>query len=71
MQLAEQAAEGQVLVGRDVLVAEEDHEVLGERAMDLVHLAVGARIAVDELADVDAGDLRADDRRQLVDVMVS
>ena len=43
VQLAELAAEGEMLVRRDVLVAEEDHEIFGERAMDLVHLAVGAR----------------------------
>ena len=51
----------------DVLVAEEDHEVFGQRAMDLVHLAVGARIVGDELADIDAGNFRADDRRQFFD----
>ena len=62
MQLAEQPAEGQVLVGRDVLVAEEDHEVLGQRAMDLVLLAVGER-----LAEIEAVDLGTDDGRQLVD----
>ena len=62
VQLAEQPAEGEVLVGRDVLVAEEDDEVLGERAVDLVQLAVRQR-----LGEIDAGDLRADDRRQLVD----
>ena len=67
MQFAELAAEGEMLVGRDVLVAEEDHEIFGERAMDLVHLAVGARIVRDELADIDAGNLRADDRREFFD----
>jgi hypothetical protein len=67
VQIAELAAEGEMLVGADVLIAEEDHEVFGERAMDLVHLAVGGRIAVDQPADVDAGNLRADDRRQLLD----
>ena len=62
VQVAEQPAERQVLVLRDVLVAEEDHQVLGQRAVDLVLLAIGER-----LAEVDAGDLGADDRRQLVD----
>ena len=62
VQLAEQPAEGQVLVGRDVLVAEEDDAVLGQRPVQLVVLAVAER-----LAEVDAVDLRADDRRQLVD----
>jgi hypothetical protein len=62
VQLAEQPAERHVLVGRDVLVAEEDDAVLGQRPMQLVLLAVAER-----RAEVDAGDLRADDRRQLVD----
>ena len=61
MQLTELAAEDEMLLRRDVLVAEEDDEVFGERAMDLVHLAVGAGIVRDQLADVDAGDFRADD----------
>ncbi len=67
VQIAEFAAEGEMLVGADVLVAEEDHEIFGERAVDLVHLPVGARIAGDEFADIDAGDFRADDRRELFD----
>ena len=54
VQFAELAAEGEVLLGRDMLVAEKDHEILGERAMDLVHLAVGAGIVRDQPADVDA-----------------
>ena len=66
MQVAELAAEGEMLLWADLLVAEEDHEVFGQRAMDLVHLAVGG-VAVDQLADVDAAYLRADDRRQLLD----
>ena len=37
VQFAELAAEGQMLLRGDVLVAEEDHEVFGERAVDLVH----------------------------------
>ena len=51
VQLAELAAEGEMLLRRDVLVAEEDHEVFGERTMDFVHLAVGARVIRDELAE--------------------
>ena len=62
MQLAEQPAERDVRVGRDVLVAEKDDGILGERAVQLVLLAVRQR-----LGQVDAVDLRADDRRQLVD----
>src|SRR3954454_2321013 len=67
MQLTELAAEGEMLLWRDVLVAEEDDEVFGKRAVALVHLPVGARIVGDELADVDARDFRADDRGQLFD----
>src|SRR5882757_2402066 len=67
MQLAELAAEGEMLLRRDVLVAKEDHEIFGERAMDLVHLAIGARIVRDESPDIHARNLRADDRRKLFD----
>src|SRR3954467_4287404 len=62
VQIAELAAEGEMLLRGDVLVAEEDHEVFGKRAMDLVHGAVGQRAR-----EIDAGDLGADDRRQLLD----
>jgi len=44
-----------MLVERDVLVAEEDHAVLGERSMDLVLLTVGQG-----LSEVNAADLCAD-----------
>ena len=67
VQLAEFAAEGEMLIRRDGLVAEEDHEMFGQRTVDLVDLAVGARVIRDQPADVDAGDLGADDRRQPVD----
>ena len=67
VQLAEFAPEGELLFRGDALVAEEDHEMLGERTVDLVELAVGARCAGDQFADVDAGDFSADDRRQLFD----
>ena len=67
VQVAEFSAEGEMLLRRDVLVTEEDHQIFGERTMDLVHLAVGRRFAIDELADVDAGNLSTDDRRQLLD----
>jgi hypothetical protein len=62
MQLTEQPAKGQMLLRRDVLIAEEDHDVFRERSMDLVHCAVGQRFC-----KVDAADLGADDRRELVD----
>ena len=60
-------AEREMLLWRDALVAEEDDEVLRERTMDLVHLAVGALILRQQPADIDAGNLGADDRGQLVD----
>ena len=67
MQFAELAAEGEMLGRGDVLVAEEDHEIFGERTMDFVHLAIGPRVIGDELADIDAGDFRADDRGEFLD----
>ena len=62
VQLAELAAEIEVLLLRQVLVAEEDHQVLGERAVDLVHLRlpIGCDRSTPPIS-------RADDRRQLVD----
>ena len=42
VQFAELAPEGEMLLRRDVLVAKEDHEIFGQRAVDLVHGAVGA-----------------------------
>src|SRR5947208_16736115 len=62
MQIAELAPEGEMLLRGDVLIPEEDHEIFGERAMNLVHLAVRARIVGNQFADIDAGNLRADDR---------
>ena len=47
VQLAEQPAEGQMLLRRDVLVAEEDDEVFGQRPVDFVELPVGERLARD------------------------
>src|SRR6185437_620879 len=61
MQFAEPAAEGEMLRRRDVLIAKEDHEVFGERAMDFVHDAVGERAA-----EIDAGYLGANDRGELL-----
>ena len=40
VQIAEQPAEGQMLVGREVWSRKKITQVLGERAMDLVLLAV-------------------------------
>jgi hypothetical protein len=62
VQLAELTPEGEMLVRRDALVAKEDHEIFGERAMDLVHGAVGQRAR-----EIDARYFRADDRGELFD----
>ena len=62
VQVAPQPAEGEVLVGRDGLVAEENHRVLGQRAVQLVDGLVAERPA-----EVDATHLRAEDRREFVD----
>ena len=59
---AEMAAERQMLLRRHVLIAEEDHAVLRQGAVDFVHLPVGSGCG-----EIDAADFRADDRRQLVD----
>ena len=40
VQLAEPPAEDEMLLRRDVLVAEEDDQVLGQRAVDFVERAV-------------------------------
>ena len=45
-----------------MLVAEEDHQILGVRAVDLVHLPVAERAR-----QIDPSDLAADDRGQLID----
>ncbi len=44
VQIAEQPAERQVLVLAQMLVAEEDHQILGERAVELVDLPVAERL---------------------------
>src|SRR6266566_1712324 len=62
MQLAELAAEGEMLLWGDVLIPEEDHEIFGQRAVDLVHGPVGERTS-----EIDARYFRADDRGQLFD----
>src|SRR5436309_2571863 len=51
-----------MLVLGQMLVAEEDHEVLGQGAVDLVERAVAERPR-----QIDPADLTADDRRQFVD----
>src|SRR5262245_26483851 len=61
MQLPEAAAESLVLFGREVLIAEEDHLVLGELVPDL-----GERLLVERLREVDAGQLGTDVARELL-----
>ena len=63
MEIAEPAPEGKMLFGRERLVAEKNHEVLGKRAIDLVELEVRK-----PLGQIDAADLGADDGGQLVDL---
>src|SRR5713226_4422930 len=62
MQIAELPPEGEMLLWGDMLIAKEDHEIFGERAVDLVHGPVRERAC-----QIDARYLRADDRGQLLD----
>jgi hypothetical protein len=55
VELAEAAAEGDVLLARDLLVAEQKDAALQERAMDLIELGVAER-----LGEIDALDLGAE-----------
>ncbi len=57
-----QPPESEVLVLGQMLVAEKDHQILGQRAMDLVESPIAERFR-----QIDAADLAADDRGQLVD----
>src|SRR5262249_28152179 len=61
VQFAEQPAEGQMLLRRDVLVAEEDDDVLGQRPVDLIHRPVRQR-----LGEIGAVGLGAHDRGEVV-----
>ena len=61
-QLAEQPPECLVLIVRQVLVAEEDHQVFHQRVVHFLELLVAERPR-----QVDPGNLRADMRRQLFD----
>src|SRR5690349_20948346 len=62
VKLAKPTGEGQMLLGRECLIAKKDDEVFGERAVNLVKLPIGNR-----LSQIDAADLRPDDGRQFVD----
>src|ERR1700739_4156217 len=62
VQLAELATEVEMLLFRDILVAEEDHQVLCQRAVDFLE-----RLVAQWLRQGNAADLRANDRRQLID----
>ena len=61
-QLAEAAGEGDMLGARDVLVAQEQHLVLQQRALDLGEQAVVAR----GIGQADADQLGADAGRSVV-----
>jgi hypothetical protein len=62
IQGAEVTPERQMLFLRQVLVAEEDHAVFGQRPVDFIQLMIGQR-----RRQIHPADLRPDDRRQLVD----
>jgi hypothetical protein len=59
VELAEAAAEGDVLLARDLLVAEQQDAALEEGAMDLVELGIAER-----LGEIDTLDLGAQDVAQ-------
>ena len=54
-EIAEQPAQRLVAFEIEVLVAEEDHRMFGERGLDLLQLAAAQR-----LGQIDAGNFRAD-----------
>ena len=60
--VAKAAAEGDVLIDRDLLVAEEHDEIVHQGIVDFLELLVSQR-----LRQVDSGDFRADGRRHLAD----
>ena len=62
-QFAEQPAERLVLVVRQVLVAEEDHQVFHQRVVHFLELLVAERAR-----QIDPGNLGPDMRRQLFDL---
>src|SRR5262245_38401636 len=61
VQFAEQPSKRKMLLWRDALLAKKDDDVLGQRTMDFIHHPVRQW-----LCQVDAIDLRPDDRRELV-----
>src|SRR5262249_35821706 len=61
-QFAKEATESEVLVLCQMLVTEEDHEVLGQRAVDFIERAIAER-----LRQIDAADFASDNRCQLID----
>ena len=63
VQFAEAATEGELLLGADVLIAEEDHQMIHQRLMD--HIETGI---VQRPGQIDATDFSADPRCQLADL---
>ena len=61
MIVAEVARKGLVLIGRQILVAEDDHQEVLERLHDLRE-----RFLVERLAQIDAGDFAAAGARKSV-----
>jgi hypothetical protein len=59
LQRAEAAGEGDVLLGREVLLAEEDHLVLEQRAVNLIE-----RLVIDRLRQRNAAELGANSRTE-------
>jgi hypothetical protein len=62
VQIAKQPAKAEVLIFAQMLIAEEYHQILGERAVDLVESTIAER-----LRQIDPANLTADNRGQFVD----
>jgi len=62
VEIAEETAEGQMLLRGDRLISKEDDEVLGKRALNFGLLGTGQR-----RAEIYAADLSADGGRHFVD----
>jgi len=62
VQFAKVPAKGEMLFRRQMLIAEEDDQILRQRAMDFVHLPVRQRPG-----EIGAADLGANDRCVFVD----
>src|SRR5215475_15506617 len=61
VQFSEEPAECELLLRRDVLIAEKYDDVLSQRPVNLIHRPVGQRFR-----EIDALNFRTDDRRQFL-----